>query len=163
MSSTLVVTHERLGTWARQLRPRLASSGTVRWAETRSAADLDRAIRGVISPLVVIDIGDRPRAMLEDLETAVQAAPAGFFLVLDLMCHAGLPSLAKELGSTLVVSGWIQPPRIADILLRWLPLARSRSDFQGWSTPVDVDPEPWERGDPFAPARTQAIHHARAV
>ncbi len=156
MGSPLVVTHERQGTWARHLRPRLAAAGPgpgpIRWAETRSAADLARAVRGVPVPLVVIDVADRPRAMLEDLDLAAQAAPAGLFLVLDPRAHPGVEPLARELGATLVLSGVVPPPRVAEVLLRWLPLARLRAEADGWAVPADPEPEPWERRDLFGPA-----------
>jgi len=151
MPSSLVVTHERLGTWARQLRPRLASAGPQRWTETRSGADLARVVEGTVAPLVVIDLADRPRAMLEDLDDAVQAAPEGLFLVLDPKHHPGVAGLARELGATLVFSGWTAPPQVAELLMRWLPLARIRSERDGWAAPVDPEPEFWERPDLFGP------------
>ena len=152
MPSSLVVTHERLGTWARQLRPRLASAGSIGWVESRSTADLERAVGGVIAPVVVIDLADRPGAMLEDLDMAVRSAPAGLFLVLDPNDHHGVAGLARELGATLVISGWTPPPNVAELLARWLTLARSRSERDGWSIPVEREPEPWERLDFFNPA-----------
>jgi len=160
MSSTLVVTHERLGNWARQLRRRLATAGPVRWAETRSGSDLARAVRGVAVPVVLIDLADRPRAMLEDLDMAVQSTPSGLFLVLDPEGHPGVSGLARELGATLVLSGRTPPPVVADLLARWLPLARGRDELEGWSTPVDREPEHWERLDLFNQPRVTAGHPA---
>lgn len=146
MASTTVVTHERRGTWARHLRPRLAAQGAgpgpVRWVESRSGDDLERAVRGASAPLVVIDMADRPRAMLEDLDRAAQAAPAGLFLVLDPREHPGVPALAFELGATLVIAGVIPPPRVAELLLRWLPLGRRRAEADGWALPDGPDPGP---------------------
>jgi hypothetical protein len=133
MPPATVVTHERRGTWARQLRPRLAGAGPVVWVESRSGDDLEQAIRGVASPIVVIDVADRPRAMLEDLDRAAAAAPAGLFLVLDPRRHPGVTDLAFELGATLALAGAVPPPRVAGLLLRWLPLARRRAEADGWA------------------------------
>jgi hypothetical protein len=160
MSSSLLVTHERLGNWASQLRRRLATAGPIRWSETRSGADLARAIRGVAVPIVLIDLADRPRAMLDDLDEAVQLAPSGLFLVLDPKNHRGVSGLARELGATFVLSGQTQPPVVAELLARWLPLARRRAELEGWSVPVEREPEPWERLDLFATSRITAGHPA---
>ena len=82
MASLAVVTHERLGTWARHLRPRFLA-WPVRWIETRSTADLEAALAGPSCPIVLIDLGRRVRAGLEDLDRAAQAAPNALFLVFD--------------------------------------------------------------------------------
>jgi AmiR/NasT family two-component response regulator len=140
MPSATVVTHERRATWARHLRPRLAAAGAVRWVESRSGSDLVRAVRGEPSPVVVIDVADRPRAMLEDLDRAAEACPTGLFLVLDPESHPGVTPLAFELGATLVMAGVIPPPRVAAMVLRWLPLARRRAEEAGWS-PDDAEAE----------------------
>jgi hypothetical protein len=156
MALPLLVTHERLGTWARHLRPRLAAPtmgiGLVRWVESRSSVDLDRAVRGVPAPVVLIDVADRPRAMLEDLDLATQAAPYGFFLVLDSKGHPDVAGLARELGATLVLSGFVPPPRVADLLARWVPIARRRAEVDGWAVPQEPEPEPWESRDFLEPA-----------
>ncbi len=147
MPSTTVVTHERRATWARHLRPRLAAGagpGPIRWIESRSGDDLERAVRGVSAPVVVLDVADRPRAMLEDLDRAARAAPAGLFLVLDPRAHPGVSALAFELGATLVMAGVVPPPRVAEMVLRWLPLSRRRAESDGWAPD---DPGPWPRLD----------------
>ena len=156
MSSSLVVTHERLGTWARQLRPRLASLAAIRWVESRSKEDLVQAVRGVVAPIVVIDLADRPRAMLEDFDDASQIAPSGLFLVLNPKNQVEVVLLARELGATLVCSGWTSPPRVAALLTRWLALARGRSESEGWSTANGPESEPWERPDLWA-QRTELV------
>jgi hypothetical protein len=138
MPPSTVVTHERRGTWARHLRPRLAGAGPIQWVESRSGDDLERAARGSSAPVVVVDVADRPRAMLEDLDRAVRAAPAGLFLVLDPRGHPGVTPLAFELGATLVLAGVAPPPRVAELLLRWLPLARRRGEAEGWAPPIDA-------------------------
>jgi hypothetical protein len=165
MALPLLVTHERLGTWARHLRQRLAAPamgiGPVRWVESRSGADLDRAVGGVPVPIVLIDVADRPRAMLEDLELVAEVAPSGFFLVLDPKGHPGVASLARELGATLVISGFVPPPRVADLLARWVPIARHRADVDGWALPHEPVPEPWESPDLFGPSSGwPAVNHA---
>src|SRR5262249_19532503 len=70
VASLTVVIHERLGFWARHLRPRLVA-WPIRWHETRSTADLEAALAGLTCPVVLIDLG-RPRAALEDLDRAAQ-------------------------------------------------------------------------------------------
>jgi hypothetical protein len=156
MPSSLVVTHERLGTWSRHLRPRLAAPGmgvgTIRWVESRSGTDLERAVATSATPIVLIDLADRPRAMLEDLDQAAQAAPGGLFLVLDPASHPGVPELALELGATLVLNGFVPPPRVAELLLRWLPIAARRAEADGWVATAETEPELWERDDLLGPA-----------
>jgi DNA-binding NarL/FixJ family response regulator len=137
-----LVIHERLGIWARQLRPRLAS-WPIRWTESRSAADLEAALSRSSCPILVLDLGNRPRSGLEDLDRAVQTAPDALVLVLDPAEHAGIPTLARELGASLILSGVVPPPAVATRLDRWLRLARRRAEADGWAG----DPEP-ER-DPF--------------
>ena len=113
--------------------------------ETRSAADLDAAVAGAACPVVVIDLARRPRAMLDDLDRAVRAAPDALILVLDPDSLDGVAPLARELGATHVVSGPTTPPAVAALLRRWLPLARRRAEAAGWSVPTlePPEPEPW--------------------
>jgi DNA-binding NtrC family response regulator len=146
----MVVIHERRGLWARQLRPRLAA-WPVRWAETRSTADLDAALAGAVGPIVVIDLARRVRAGLEDLDRAVQRAPNALVLVLDPEAHEGVAVLARELGATHVVSGVATPPALADLLARWLPLAQRQAEGEGWSNapPPVPEPEPWNWLNPL--------------
>jgi hypothetical protein len=140
----MVVLHERLGFWARHLRPRLLA-WPIRWVETRSTADLEAALAGVACPIVLIDLGQRVRAGLEDLDRAAQAAPNGLFLVLDPGAHEGVATLARELGATQIVSGPVPPPEVAGLLTRWLPLAQRQSESDGWSKACEpvAEPEPW--------------------
>jgi hypothetical protein len=143
-ASLVVVIHERQGIWARHLRPRLLA-WPIRWAETRSTADLDAALSGMASPVVVIELGRRVRAALEDLDRAAQAAPNALILVLDPQAHAGVATLARELGATHVFSGPVTPPEVATLIARWLPLAMRQAEGDGWSAarPPDPEPEPW--------------------
>ena len=143
-----VVIHERLGTWSRQLRPRLAA-WPIRWSETRSAADLEAALGGAACPILVLDLADRPRAGLEDLERAIRAAPDTLSLVLDPGARPGVALLARELGATHVLPGVVPPPTVAAFLGRWLPLARRRVEAAGWAADAAPDPEPWRHPGPI--------------
>jgi hypothetical protein len=142
LSSLVLVIHERLGHWARQMRPRL-SSWPVRLVETRSAADLEAAVAGRACPVVVIDLSRRVRSGLEDLDRATRAAPNAMVLVLDPGSHEGVALLARELGASHVIAGVATPPAVAALLARWLPLARRRDDRDGWSARPGPEPEPW--------------------
>jgi CheY-like chemotaxis protein len=138
---TLLIIHERLGNWGRQIRPR-----AVRWparvVETRSAADLEAALARAACPILLIDLGDRVRAGLEDLHRAVQAAPNALSLVLDAKARPAVALLARELGATHVLSGVVTPPSVVALLTRWLPLARRRAELDGWAgdTKAAADP-----------------------
>ena len=147
-----VATHERRGEWARQLRPRLLAwpteLGSFRLVESRSVDDLERVVAGQPAPIVLLDVSDRPREALDALERAARLAPNGLFLVLDPRSHPELDRTARELGATLVLPGFVPPPRVADLIARWIPLARRRASADGWSPPLDVrpeanDPPPW--------------------
>jgi hypothetical protein len=140
-----VIVHERRGTWAAQLRPRLQHL-PVRWFETRSTSDLDAAIVGVASPVVVIDLG-RHVELLRDLDRVVKIAPGARTLVLDPDSHDGTASLARELGATEVLSGFVPPPDAADRIEKWIGLAAREIDREGWSRPLSAgspqDSESW--------------------
>ena len=96
MSSLRLITHERLGYWARHLRSRLAG-WPITWVETRSTADLEAALRSTSCPIVVIDVADRPLAAMTDLDRAMQTAPNALALVLDPRTHDGIAHVALEL------------------------------------------------------------------
>lgn len=144
VASLAVVIHERRGTWARQLRPRLLA-WPIRWLETRSTADLEAALSGMACPILLIDLARPPRAGLEDLDRAAQAAPNALILVLDPEAHEGVATLARELGATHVFSGPVTPPAVAALIARWLPIARRQAEGDGWSTALgpEPEPEPW--------------------
>ena len=158
MPTALVVIHERLGNWHRQLKARLTGPNSPRFVASRSADSLVKAVSGVAVPIVVIDLADRPGEMLADLVEAVNYAPEGFYLILNPNQHPGVKRLAREFGATFVVSGWAPPPAITAMVERWLPLAGLRTERDGWSVPVGPEPEVWEQFDglatiaaPFAP------------
>jgi hypothetical protein len=154
----VVVTHERLGNWARQLRPRFLA-WPIRWVETRSTADLEAALAGLACPVVLIDLGRRVRAGLEDLDRAAQAAPGALFLVLDPERHEGVATFARELGATHVVSGPVTPPEVVRLLARWLPLAQRLSERDGWSNAPEPgpQPEPWNWLTPLLAVQTGTV------
>lgn len=141
-----LVIHERIGVWARQLRPRLVDR-PVLVVETRNGSDLDEALRGSrnVFPIVLIDVGPKLLAAIEDLDRVRGLAPEALILMLDSAPHAGLSAIARELGAARVLSGPIPPPFVADLLGRWLCLARRRAEESGWQGPPAraTEPEPW--------------------
>jgi hypothetical protein len=99
---------------------------------------------GAACPIVIVDLGDRPRARLEDLSHALALAPAALAVVLDPQAHPGVPMLARQLGAAHVMSGETLPPDLLALLARWLPLARRRAEADGWSTARSpAHAEPW--------------------
>ena len=121
-----VILHERLGNWARQLRPRLYDL-PIRWFETRSTADLDQVLTGMASPVVLIDLGSRPAAGLLGLRAILHRTSDARVLVLDAERHLEAAALARELGATHVISGFVAPPVVASLLGRWVTLAHGGS------------------------------------
>ena len=130
-----VITHERWGSWARQLRPRLARL-PVLVQESRSAADLKAALRAHPAALVVIDLGTGPVERLGELLQCreVVADTGALVLVLDPDTVPGAAGLARELGATLVRSGFVSPPQVVRLLERWTALAARRAQAGGWTT-----------------------------
>ena len=74
MTRMAVILHERLGTWSAQLRPRLQGR-PVHWIETRSAADLDKALLGLACPVVLIDLKRNVVKGLSDLDRLMASFP----------------------------------------------------------------------------------------
>ncbi len=93
-----MILHERLGNWVRQLRPRLHGQ-PIRWFETRSRVDLDAVLTGLASPVVLIDLGNRAAAGLNDLDHVLRKAPDARVLVLDPEANDGVAAFARELGA----------------------------------------------------------------
>ena len=135
MTRTTVVLHERLGIWSAQLRPRLAER-PVHWVETRSATDLDRALIGPTCPVVLVDLKRNLVEGLEDLDRSMCMVPGALVLVLDPEGHEGVAELARELGATHVIAGFVPPPEVAGLIDRWITLAERRAGQTGWSRPV---------------------------
>jgi DNA-binding NtrC family response regulator len=134
-----IITHERRGLWSRQLRPRFPS-GSIRWVETRSAGDLRAALQGRSRPIVVLDLGESLRRGLADLAEAREAAPDALIAVIEARDRPEAVALAAEMGATLVLTGVVVPPAMADLLRRWIELANLRADAEGWSP--DREPRP---------------------
>jgi hypothetical protein len=146
MGRVALVLHERLGKWAAQLRPRLAGR-PVRWFETRSAADLREILPGLGRPVVLLDLGSRVLEALGDLDQVVSLAPGARVLVLDPAARQEVAELARELGATHVMAGFVAPPEVTSLIDRWIGLAVEEQSREGWSRPLPVDslldPEGW--------------------
>ncbi len=127
-----LILHERLGNWSGQLRPRLHNL-PVRWFETRSRPDLDGVLTGLSWPVVLIDPGKHVANGLVDLDLVRTRAPEALVLVNNAESNAEVASLARELGATLVLSGFVPPPEVARLLSRWILFARRQIDRGGWS------------------------------
>lgn len=140
MTRVALVLHERFGTatWSAQLRPRLAGL-PVRWFETRSHADLVEALTGQACPVVLIDLRNSPAEGLADLAWVSRLSSAARVLLLDPVGHEEVADLARELGATHAISGFVPPPVVANLLARWIDLAVRQSDREGWSRPLPVD------------------------
>ncbi len=141
-----VILHERLGTWSAQLRPRVQAR-PVHWIETRSASDLDKALIGLACPVVLIDLKRNVVEGLSDLDLMMRLFPVARALVLDPDSHDGVAELARELGATHVISGFVPPPEVACLIDRWITLAALQTDRAGWSRPLPadtpLDPDDW--------------------
>lgn len=144
MAPTPLIVHERIGTWARQLRPRVAG-WPVRLVETRSASDLVAALTGSACPIGVFDLSGRFRAGLDELDRAVDLAPAGLFLAFDDTGRPELADLARELGASHVLPSTTPPPAVVAVLARWLTLARRRAEAEGWAVTPDEPRPDWLR------------------
>lgn len=158
MASQVLVVQERIGTWARHLRPRF-DGWPLRLIESRTGTDLGAAVAGVPCPIVVIDVARRPRAALEDLDWGLTVAPEALVLVLNPHSWDGVAVLAQELGATHVVDGPVTPPAVAGLLARWLPLAEWRAEAAGRPVLAATTPEaePWcWLPAPYAPPRVDA-------
>ena len=145
MTHVPVILHERLGAWASQLQSRLGDR-PVRWYETRSLADLDAATLGVACPVVLIDLSRNVEALAPWTIYRGLCRGRGT-LVLDPDIHEGVAMLARELGATEVISGFVPPPEVADRIDRWISLAAAQIEREGWSRPLaadsPVDSESW--------------------
>ena len=144
MASLLLVVHERIGYWGRQLQSRLVNR-SVRIVESRSAEDLEQALTNVVCSLVVIDLGHKGCGGLDDLGRALGTAPDALVLVIDPASREGVAMLARELGASQVLSGTVTPPEVVDVMTRWISLAQARAKSSGWAgrDPEPPAPEPW--------------------
>ena len=144
MTRVAVIVHERLGNWVRQLRPRLYDQ-PVRWFETRSSTDLEGVLTGLAYPVVLVDLGRHAAAGLKDLGLVSLRAPDARILELDPEVNPQVPEVARDLGATHVVSGFVPPPVIAELIARWIALARRGIEHAGWSrtTFPETETDPW--------------------
>lgn len=140
----LVVTHERRGHWSAQLRGRLGDR-PVRWRETRGAADLLAAVAEVPCPIVILDLAPRPLEVLDRLARVAVAAADPLVLAIDGEGRDDLRRAARECGATYVWSGFAPPPPVADLIDRWIALARRRLIEAGPAA------SPAPEGDPLDP------------
>ncbi len=127
-----LILHERLGNWAGQLRSRLQNL-PIRWFETRSRRDLDDVLTGLACPVVLIDPGTQLANGLIDLDLVRMRAPDALVLVRNAGGESEATLLARELGATQVLSGFVPPPEVACLLSRWVLLAQRRIECSGWS------------------------------
>ncbi len=144
MSRVGVIVHERLGNWARQLRPRLLAQ-QARVRETRSWPDLEAAILGLAAPVAVFDLDRFGPVGLVHLDRLIERSSDALVLVLDPKGDAERGRIARELGATQVILGAASPIDVAALVGRWVAVARGRIERSGWHRPVEADPrlEPW--------------------
>ncbi len=146
MGRVAVILHERLGNWSGQLRRRLADR-PIRWFETRSAADLAGVLDGLAAPVVLIDLGRQLVQGLSDLTMVRDRCSDAFVLVLDPDANEDVPDLARELGATRVISGFVPPPDVANLIDRWIGLSSRAIDRGEWTRPLTANlslgPEEW--------------------
>jgi hypothetical protein len=147
MQRQLVVIHERRGYWASQLRGRLRDL-PVRWRETRGTSDLLDALGESPFPILVLDLGPRPIEGLERLVRASCHAPSALILALDPEGRPEARDLARGCGATALRSGFEPPPRVAELIGRWIGLAQVRSSRAGRGAFSDDEPDPID--DPLA-------------
>jgi hypothetical protein len=144
LTRVAVIVHERLGNWIRQLRPRLHAL-PIRWYETRTPADMSAVLGGLACPVVLLDLGRHPVTGLRALEQVIPQSPDAWVLVLDPESHPSVAGVARELGATCVHSGFAPPPRVAELVERWIALALKRVERDGWSRTATPESEtkPW--------------------
>jgi hypothetical protein len=158
VTRVVLVLHERLAHWARQLRPRMTDPA-IRWFETRSGQDLENALFGGVGcPIVLIDLERQRETALEDLVTLNQWASGARILVIDREADAETALILRELGATHVFAGFVPPPEVASLLGHWVGLAKQeleRSGFFRTEFPeTGTDPWSWLAeyvGDRYAP------------
>jgi hypothetical protein len=116
----------------------------IRLIETRSRADLEVILTGVACPVVLIDPGERVTGGLLDIDLVLTRAPDALILVNNPEAIPELASLARELGATHVLCGFVPPPDVAGLLLRWIVLSRRRIERDGWSRTSETELDPTE-------------------
>ncbi|MGP0065562.1 MAG: hypothetical protein ACLQGP_18400 [Isosphaeraceae bacterium] len=144
MTRVPVILHERLGNWIRQLRPRIYEQ-PVRWFESRSTRELEVLLNGLAFPILLIDLGRDPIAGLKDIGLAALCVPHALILAINPGGHAETADVARELGATHVFSGFVPPPVVAELICRWIAVARQGIERAGWSrtTFPETETDPW--------------------
>jgi hypothetical protein len=82
--------------------------------------------------MAVVDLGGTPRGVLDDIGRCRPADHGSLVLVLDPQRHEGVARLARELGASLVISGFCPPPRALAVLERWCRVCLARREHAGW-------------------------------
>jgi hypothetical protein len=115
----------------------------VRLVESRSTADLVKAVSGWPCPVLVVDLSEQQTIrQLGDLDRALQVAPDALSAVLDRSGDHTVWEVAREIGATAVLHESQRPPELLDLLLRWLALARRRTERDGWMPPSATPDDP---------------------
>jgi hypothetical protein len=112
--------------------------------ETRTRSDLEVILTGLACPVVLIDPGAHVTNGLLDVDLVARQAPDALILVNNPESNAAVASLARELGATHVLSGFVPPPDVAGLLLRWIVLARRQIERDGWSRASETELDPTE-------------------
>src|SRR5262249_2541635 len=111
----------------------------VRVFETRSRADLEAILTGLSCPVVLVDPGMQVEIGLRDLIVVHTHAPDALVILNSAQRNPEVSSLARELGATHVLSGFVPPPDVAGLLKRWIFLCRRRIEQSGWTRAIDAE------------------------
>lgn len=94
--------------------------------------------------MLLVDLGQRPVPMLEDLERVLERSPDALSLVIAQEGDEEALVLARELGATMAIGGRVLPPEVMQLLDRWVRLARKRLETEGWIDEMAGRAEPWD-------------------
>jgi hypothetical protein len=94
--------------------------------------------------VVLIDWGKHVSNGLLDVDLVRTRAPDALVLVNNPDSNPEVTMLARELGATHVLSGFVPPPDVAGLLLRWILLARRQFEHDGWSRTSEPESNPTE-------------------
>src|SRR5262249_44373000 len=111
--------------WIRQLRARLGTEG-IRWMETRTEADLERAVTGTTRVVLLIDGSAKDCRPLDVLARIEGTSCDPCILVLLGRDQSYLSRAAYEMGASAVLESGTPPPAVAALVSRWVKLLRSR-------------------------------------
>jgi hypothetical protein len=99
-------------------------------------------LTGLANPIVLIDLTRNPFEGLRDLDRVVTRSSSARVLVLNPEAHEYASAMARELGATHVISGFVPPPEIAQLIDRWILLASSTAATEGWSRRLAAETPP---------------------